>query len=448
MDGLDGSRSGSAFASLSYRDFTLEGGYVNRTKDLPTAAYGAVFRDPREYILDERAFAELRYHHVFDGEWEVLARGYYDHYRYEDQVPLPQFDFGSPLYPGVITLNRDIDRSESAGGELQLSKTLWDEHRVTVGTEYRHDFTLQFNNFDIAPAFTYQNIDASADTVGVYAQDEYAIRQNLILNAGVRYDHFSTFGDTVNPRAALIYSPWTNSTFKAIYGQAFRAPNANELLYTAPGYSANPHLDPETIHSYELVFEQGLGPHFRLTSSLFYDDISHLISFQTDSTGTNVIFGNLDGATVRGAEFELEGKWAGGWRGLASYTYADARDSATDARLSDSPEHLAKLNLTAPLWRENIFANLEVLAMSERRTVRGNTVGAFGILNATLYSRELLKNLEISASVYNLLDKRYADPVAADFTQDSIVQDGRSFRVKLTYRPLTKINHQQVVVVF
>jgi iron complex outermembrane receptor protein len=432
-DGQDGSRLGSAFASLSYRDFTLEGGFVNRTKDLPTAAYGAAFNDPREYILDERAFGEIRYHHVFEGEWEVSARGYYDHYRFEDRVPMPEFDLTNALYPGQITLNRDQDGSESGGGELQLSRTFWESHRLTVGTEYRHDFTLQLLNFDVSPPQTYQNIDATADTVGVYLQDEYAIQHNLILNAGVRYDYFTTFGDTVNPRAALIYSPWTNSTFKAIYGQAFRAPNANELLYTAPGYSSNPNLKPETVHSYELVYEQKLDSHLGLTTSLFYDDIADLITFQTDSTGTNVIFGNLSGATTKGVELELEGRWAGGWRGCASYTYADARDSATGDRLSNSPKNLGKLNLTAPLWPEKIFANLEIRAMSDRITARGATTGGYWIANATLYSRELLKGLEVSASVYNLFDKHYADPVAADFVQDTITQDGRSFRVKLNY---------------
>ncbi len=57
-DNIDSSRGGSAFATLSFRDFSLEGGFVQRTKTLPTAAYGTVFDDPRNCLLDERAFAE------------------------------------------------------------------------------------------------------------------------------------------------------------------------------------------------------------------------------------------------------------------------------------------------------------------------------------------------------------------------------------------------------
>jgi len=102
----------------------------------------------------------------------------------------------------------------------------------------------------------------------------------------------------------------------------------------------------------------------------------------------------------------LQGNWPGGWRAIASYTYSDVRDSESDHRLSNSPEHLAKLNLTAPLWREKLFANVEILGMSSRQTVQDNTTAGFWVVNSTLFSRELLKGLEVSASVYNLLDKR------------------------------------------
>ena len=81
-----------------------------------------------------------------------------------------------------------------------------------------------------------------------------------------------------------------------------------------------------------------------------------------------------------------------------------------------------------------VFASAELQTMSGRDTVRGGRVGAVWLANATLFSRELVKGLEVSASVYNLFNQRYRDPAADDFTQESIRQDGRTFRVKLTYR--------------
>jgi iron complex outermembrane receptor protein len=44
-----------------------------------------------------------------------------------------------------------------------------------------------------------------------------------------------------------------------------------------------------------------------------------------------------------------------------------------------------------------------------------------------------MNGLELSASVYNLLDRRYSDPTGSELVQRLVEQDGRTFRVKLTY---------------
>ncbi len=45
----------------------------------------------------------------------------------------------------------------------------------------------------------------------------------------------------------------------------------------------------------------------------------------------------------------------------------------------------------------------------------------------------LASHVDLSASVYNLLDKKYFDPPSTDNLQQEIQQDGRSFRVKMTW---------------
>jgi outer membrane receptor protein involved in Fe transport len=40
---------------------------------------------------------------------------------------------------------------------------------------------------------------------------------------------------------------------------------------------------------------------------------------------------------------------------------------------------------------------------------------------------------DLSASVYNLLDKRYSDPASGANLQQSIPQDGRNFRVQMMW---------------
>lgn len=48
-------------------------------------------------------------------------------------------------------------------------------------------------------------LDKSRRILGLYLQDQFEIRENLRLTTGVRYDDYSDFGDTINPRLALLY---------------------------------------------------------------------------------------------------------------------------------------------------------------------------------------------------------------------------------------------------
>jgi iron complex outermembrane receptor protein len=51
----------------------------------------------------------------------------------------------------------------------------------------------------------------------------------------------------------------------------------------------------------------------------------------------------------------------------------------------------------------------------------------------TLLFPKLLPGLEFSTSLYNLFDVPYGDPGSEEQVQDVIAQDGREFRVQLTY---------------
>ena len=61
--------------------------------------------------------------------------------------------------------------------------------------------------------------------------------------------------------------------------------------------------------------------------------------------------------------------------------------------------------------------------------------GGFAITNLTLLAPKLVRDVEFSASVYNLFDRRYFDPAGNDQNPvDRIEQNGRNFRLKMTYR--------------
>jgi iron complex outermembrane receptor protein len=70
---------------------------------------------------------------------------------------------------------------------------------------------------------------------------------------------------------------------------------------------------------------------------------------------------------------------------------------------------------------------------SKRKTVLRNETGGYAVTNLTLFGRKLYKGLRLAASVYNLFDKKFSDPASLAHRQETIEQDGRIFRFKLTY---------------
>lgn len=60
-------------------------------------------------------------------------------------------------------------------------------------------------------------------------------------------------------------------------------------------------------------------------------------------------------------------------------------------------------------------------------------MGGFPVINTTLFNTRLFGNVDLSASVHNLLNRPFDDPGGEEHLQDAIAQDGRNFRVKLTW---------------
>jgi outer membrane receptor for ferrienterochelin and colicins len=416
---LDGDSFRSFFGSLRYKDFTLQGAFNERRKENPTAQFGTTFDDPHLRTTDDRGYASLSYTHSFPDVVDLTAQLYYDRTSFEI------------TYPDEPTLFREQQQGDWWGTEVQLTKKLWERHVITVGAEYRDDFNQHRLLFQEGTGEEFANVNRTRQNYGIYAQGDFTIVTNLHLNAGVRYDQYGNFNPSLDPRLALIYNPFTKSTIKAIYGTAFRAPNFLEL--SDPIF---PDIGPEKITSYELVYEQGIGQNLKMSLSGFYNRMDHLIFLQNGS------FTNFD-ANAEGTELSLEGVWPNGIRTRASYTFEETRNRDTDQVLTDSPSHLGKINVSVPLYKEKVFASLEFQYVSERDTqhispitgedVPGRDAAGFGVLNFTLFSQNLVKNLEFSGSVYNLLDTSYSDPATRSHHQDLIKQDGRTFRVKLTY---------------
>lgn len=425
----DDEKATNFVGSLSYKDFTLHGTYGEREKGIPTGAFGTIFNDRRTRTNDRRGYVDLRYDHTFSNQLNLTARASYDSYAYNGDYIFDYSEDDTPL----LTVNKDSLRGRWWTGEFQLTKTVR-RHRLTVGTEYRDNFRQNQNNFDVGSEETpYIDLSRNSRNVAVFLQDEFRIGENVTLTAGARYDHHSDFHGTIKPRLALIYHPVATATVKLLYGEAFRAPNNYELYYgAAEQFNTNRTLKPETISTTELVFEKYLGDHVRLAASGYVYRIKGLISQTTDSEGL-ITFSNQEEVAARGLELELESKLPGGFEGSVAYTLQQTKNQVTRATLSNSPRHLGKSNITAPLVKRRLFAAFQFQYSSQKETLNGSILPASYVSNFTLSSPKLAKGLGVSFGAYNLFNHKYSDPGAEEHVQNAIEQNGRNLRLKFTY---------------
>ncbi len=424
-DRCDYERSHDFFAKVALGDFTIEGVHGHRKKGVPTGAFGTALGDNRTFTVDEHSYLDVKFEQELPGDVNVTARGFGDFFRYYGDYIIP---------PSVV--NRDEAKGIWWGAEIKGTKKVLGSHIVTGGGEFRRNDRQEQKNYDVDPFNAVLDVDTNSYVWALYAQDEWRILPKLILNAGVRHDHYSNFGGTTNPRVALIWSPLATTTIKALYGQAFRAPNAYEQFYRDNvSLAANPALRPEKIKTYELVLERELGPAFRGTVSLFQYRVTNLISSVFDVATGFSTYRNIDEVKTNGAEFELEGRGENGLGGRVSYTWQQSEDGRTGEPLSNSPRHLAKAGATVPAFAARLLVSPEVQYTSRRNTDPTSLVpaaGAFAVVNVTLLSKKIVPGFEISGSVYNLLDRKYGDPWGEP-DRGLVAQNGRNFRVKADY---------------
>lgn len=117
--------------------------------------------------------------------------------------------------------------------------------------------------------------------------------RQLELSAALRAERYSDFGETLNPKAGLIWSPLDGLKLRATYGESFRAPalvelNENEIyvplrfqvgsarLLTLSLNGGNPDLAPETATSITLGadLEPAAIPGLKLSATWFETEFS------------------------------------------------------------------------------------------------------------------------------------------------------------------------------
>ena len=418
---VDGDRYGSAFTLLKWKHFQFEALAGSREKIIPTASFGTIFGDPANRTTDSRGFGELRYQREFLSGLQLTSRWYYDSYLYK----------GTYAYSinGTRELEYDMARGDWIGTQFDLSRPLGHRNTITAGTEIRYNMRQLQQEF--LPGFPGLYDQRSSSVFALYGQDELRITRRISVNAGVRSDYYSTFGTAISPRVAAIIRPNERTAVKYAFGHAFRAPTAYEMYYSdGVSVEANPRLQPETIASHNVTIEHSFTPAVRVVAEAFYNRLDDLLDQRLDSRTGMAQYMNINSSSGKGVEFELDAQ-RNRWRAALSDTLQRSIDRNTGEALDNSPLHLAELKMQAPL-RSALLAGVELHYHSPQTTYLNWRIPDFLTTNLTISTAKPVAGFDLSASCYNLFDRRNYDPASPGLTQLRLLQDGRGFRFKVS----------------
>ncbi|MBB1269100.1 TonB-dependent siderophore receptor [Shewanella sp. SR44-3] len=238
---------------------------------------------------------------------------------------------------------------------------------MAVGFEYREE-ELSDNPdelFKRGEIFGTEATEASGtrDQKSLFVEFAVPVFERLEAQLALRYEDYSDFGDTTNPKIALRYTPLDNLTLRASWGEAFRAPSLVQLglgaAQESPGlvdsvrcpmtgieddcspqertviFSGNPNLRPEESTSYNLGAVWGITDDLSVgidywnydQDGLITSDTQHLVNTQGNNPSAvlrepsaggipgRIIriydqFGNLGGQTTDGIDFDIKYKLA------------------------------------------------------------------------------------------------------------------------------------------
>jgi outer membrane receptor protein involved in Fe transport len=264
-----------------------------------------------------------------------------------------------------------------------------------------------------------------------YVQDEWSFARDWTLTGGIRHDKYSDFGDTTNPRLALVWEARHDLTAKLMYGTAFRAPSFVEQYATGnPVAMGNAALMPEKIKTLEGAIVWQARHNLQTSLSLFQHRISDIIS----QVGTTF----LNGGKQKGHGGELEVTWNStqNLRLSGHYAYQKNIDETTNHDAGYAPHHHL---YTRADWRfiPGWQISGQVNYVADRKRPWGDNrpqLDDYTSTDLTLRSERTKQGWDFSASVYNLFNADIREPSKASsgITYD-LPMPGRAFWLQARY---------------
>ncbi len=239
--------------------------------------------------------------------------------------------------------------------------------------------------------------DTTLTETGVYVMSQQNIKQKLILNAGIRSEYHSVYGNQWVPQAGLSYNLNANTTFKGIASKGFRSPTIRELYLWAP---ANANLLPEELMNYEFSYLQNVKNKVDFEISCFYITGENMI--KTVFEGGVPKHMNTGEFTNSGIEFATNYRLNSNMQFHLNYSYL-----YMEKPIIASPEHQGYFSATYKWNKFSFSANTQYIhglytSVAENNIIKENYL----IVNARVnYKHNNYIDIYIAGN--NLLNSEY-----------------------------------------
>ncbi|MEW8051250.1 MAG: TonB-dependent receptor [Candidatus Thiodiazotropha sp.] len=421
--------------------------------DLEIGLTGAGVLDPLTTAEDSRFNLDLLYNNPdFSDVWGIDAELRYQDLDYSSGNGFqerPPGAFNDDYPQGVINQMRSAERRLSF--EASGLFTGIDKHVLRLGLGYTWQdlyFVKQLINMGIGPDGNplppgSPLVDVS-DTPYAFApektrtirylflQDIWAFKDDWQLTAGFRYDDYSDFGDTLNPRLALVWRVTDRLNAKLLYGRAFRPPSYQELFAETSFSRPNPDLDPERSETVELILSYIPSNDLTIGINLYTLRQSDFIRAITTPEQTERQFQNTGNHAIQG--IELETRWQATDRLRLSANYTKRNPDDNRYRAVDEPEQDAYLRVD---WnfRQDWNWNIQTNWIGERDRSANDprsSLADYTITDTTLRYTGL-NAWEFAFSIRNVFDEDAREYTAPSVTNDLLLPE-RSLYAEIQYK--------------
>lgn len=287
--------------------------------------------------------AALNYPYEFEREEATYLYGRYHN------------EFGYSVVDWTAGMGRTHGEADRSSGP---EETIHDQYETNlyVTVDYREGHTIILGTGVRREEIDLSILSDSPHRTVWSALGQYAweILPRITVMGGVRYDDYSDFGNTTNPKISVVWHP-APFKLRGAFGTAYQAPSFVEQY----GYferssrgsksivRGNPDLDPEESKTFEVAAEYSQDL-FGVECVYHQSKISNLINSVLKTKTGNVAeyrYENVDEADISGLEFTGFVRLHNNLSALGSWAYLEKNDGKTGSRLTGYARNSAKASL-------------------------------------------------------------------------------------------------------